>query len=89
MRALGLAAQPAPGTEIQRPPLRSMSMPDGGALLMLDDRFASYATVRIGADGTLYYDCERDPSLGAPALASPATPSSPPAATAAPRHETR
>jgi len=91
LRALGLAAQTAPAGEIRRAPLEVRQMPDGGALLMMDDRFASYATARIGADGQLYYDCEHDPALGAPALATPATPAAPAPAVAAPapRHETR
>ena len=91
MRALGLAAQTAPGGEIRRAPLEVRQMPDGGALLMMDDRFASYATARIGADGQIYYDCEGDPALGAPTLATPATRAAPAPAVAAPapRHETR
>jgi hypothetical protein len=92
LRALGLAAQTAPASEIRRAPLEVRQMPDGGALLMMDDRFASHATARIGADGQLYYDCEQDPALGAPALATPATPAKPAApavAAPAPRHETR
>jgi hypothetical protein len=63
-------AAPAATARVPRRPLVETEAAGGGSMIVLDDRFRSYATARVKSDGTVEVDCARGAASGATAGAA-------------------